>query len=141
MKKKIVIKAEKKLQHKIIGISSHQKDYRLSWAINNISNLKLTKTNDYTVTNKKDNSRKYFSIFLYINKADTCFRLISNKSESGILSHRYKNIDYFLLVSNTDDFLEVDDILNNINKLDVIIGCFVVEPDRCLKKLTNSFLF
>lgn len=74
----------------IIGISSHENDYRLSWSINGKMGLAFARGdsivtgagNEFTCYVHKDETRKIL--------------LISNRCDNGFLLEKYKKIDFLL---------------------------------------------
>ncbi len=80
------------------GISAHQKDYRIAWAINNQTDLQLAKHEDLVVEDKKKS--RDFSLFLCRNdEEELVYTLVSNISEKGILDKKNRIFDFFFVVS------------------------------------------
>lgn len=105
-KKVIKLNISHEDQFQLIGISSHENDYRLSWAINEDLGIELKRTSNYTLFNKKLNSNIEFTQYEYQNETtEIKFLLISNRSETGILIPEHKNIDYFLVLVGLNDGL------------------------------------
>ena len=110
----------------LIGISSHSKDYRLSWEINKAFNTQLCKENDVIYTDKKSN-KAGFSMYFYQDKVEEKeLRLISNKSEGRILISEQKAADYFLILYDYDSY-EWSEIIRKIRKINVVLTAFEVD--------------
>jgi len=74
----------------IIGISSHENDYRLSWSFNEQLEIALAQ-GDNLVTG----AGKEFSCFTCKSNHQR-LTLISNRCDNGFLLEKYKNFDYIL---------------------------------------------
>ena len=137
MPKKIhKLNLEPEYSFKLIGISSHENDYRLSWAINNKLRIELNKTTDLEILNRKFSERQNFSLHTYEDE-DTFikYNLLSNTCDNGFLIEEMKNIDFFLQV-----FGEVpDSFIENLNQrlklIDVITASFIIDPNNLKSKL------
>ena len=90
-------------QFSLLGISSHENDYRLSWVLNNLLKTKLTRTGPLSIRKDKNSDLMQFSVSHFSD--DECFlsiHLISNRSSDGYLFDVYKNLDFFLKISGED---------------------------------------
>ena len=85
----------------LLGISSHEKDYRICWAINNILEISLEKEDrDIEVSVKKSNRTSLHSMYtFYDDNQETIYRLIANRSNLGFLVPETPQADYFLQIS------------------------------------------
>jgi hypothetical protein len=101
MVKKLILNIDYKPEYTIIGISSHLKDYRLSFNINKKLNFKLKKLNDLVIIKGKNKKTQKYSLYHY-EQPDTqnIFYLISNNNPNGKLIPSQKQTDYFLLIKN-----------------------------------------
>lgn len=122
----------------LIGIASHENDYRLSWAINKYLNLDLVKVNDLSVSHPKHKISVNYSMY---SCEDTnnyfLYNLISNKSEGGFLLPEMKNIDFVLRISGSPDMDFIQEILTKLKKIDIIITAFLI--DGLTGKLNKVF--
>lgn len=99
----------KEYDFRLIGISSHENDYRICWAINRELGLRLNRTDNLAVYHKKTGVRQEFSLYRYYDEETYLdYHLIANRCEDGFLLEELKNIDYFLRISGDceDDFTE-----------------------------------
>lgn len=112
----------------LIGIASHENDYRISWAINNGLKWKLVKVNDFKVNHPKLKAMVNYSMYKYTD-VDELFNyyLIANKSEKGFLLSEFKNIDYIIKVSADIDPDALNAITQKIKKIDIVITAFIIE--------------
>ncbi|PLX04780.1 MAG: IPExxxVDY family protein [Marinilabiliales bacterium] len=100
MKKSHKLKLTPEYSFSMIGISSHENDYRLSWALNKALNIELRKTDNYDVITKKSPVKQSFSKYTYVDETSQLdYILIANSCENGYLMEEYKNLDYVFLIS------------------------------------------
>jgi len=118
---------EYKPDYILIGIASHENDYRIGWALNNDLGFNFIKTDDLVVYKAKYEIELSFSKYFLSNDPDLNSYLISNKSEQGFLLPKIKNIDFILKLSVENGMDFIDDILFKIKKIDVVITAFVIE--------------
>ena len=114
----------------LYGISSHEKDYRICWAINNSLGLSLERTaeNIEVIFNQQEKQNSQFPIFKFEcdNVLETYY-LISNKYENQQLIEEQKHVDFFLMVKSSDvlcshniiDKLKDIPFVLAVNKVDV----------------------
>jgi len=95
-----VIVDDSNSQHYVIGISSHENDYRICWALNNSLKLKLAKIENHCAIDKANN-KKEFSVFVNNDEEKSCcYKLVSNICPEGYLIDEMKTIDFFLFISD-----------------------------------------
>ena len=116
----------------LYGISSHEKDYRICWAINNLLGLSLERTaeNIEVIFNQQEKQNSQFPIFKF-ERDDVLetYYLIGNKFENHQLIEEQKHVDFFLMVKSSgvmssNDFIDkLKDIpfVLAVNKVDVSI--------------------
>jgi len=59
---KHTLKIEYDFDFVLIGISSHEKDYRICWALNNVLGLDLTKKNSLEIKSKNKQHLLFFVV-------------------------------------------------------------------------------
>ncbi len=126
--------------YKLIGIASHENDYRLTWAINKALGVTLIRKEDLKLVHPKHKIEVNYSIFNYNDENNYVnYNLISNKSEKGFLLPEIKNIDFVLKVSGDPEIDFLNNILVSLKKIDIIITAYIIEelPD----KLNKAFDF
>ncbi len=117
--------------HAILAIASHEKGYHLAWALNNELGMHLIRQGEYRVTQKKPQSVQTFPLFRWDDQTRMLsWHLIANRSETGILVPKLKNIDYFLHISPQPDDPFIIELRNRINDLPVIITTFRISPEE-----------
>jgi hypothetical protein len=138
---KMLIKVMKKKVHKLrliagaspfklLGISSHENDYRLTWAANSKLGLRLIRSENITTAN--DNSEKLeFSVFQSIDEDNSHkMNLISNSCPNGFLIKEMKNIDFFMQIYGDISQPDLNEIVNGLKSIDIISAVFEIVPER-----------
>ena len=99
---------------------------------------KTGKVKDLSVQMKKDEKSGIFdfSLFSFNNLDEDIFLLLSNKDKGKILSGKYKNIDFFLIINS--ESVQIQEISKKITKSDFINGSFILQTDNVLKKIMNK---
>ena len=131
MGKKNVHKLSDNLHQSLIllGISSHENDYRLSWAFNEFLQLHFVKGENHKLHNPKTNETLEFSKFCALG-GETNYRLISNRCPNGFLLDEFKNIDFILLVYLQDEDFSVSEFISKAKTIPLIAAIFQIDPQK-----------
>ena len=124
----------------LIGISSHEKDYRICWALNNKLELDLVKAEPLEIKDKKQNEPSNFSLFECI-RADEFIEyfVIANRSEKGMLIPEQKQMDYFFVIRGEIEEDDVKDIVKKIKEINLVQTAFRIDVST-LKSKQNLIL-
>jgi hypothetical protein len=129
-KKKLKLNYTQEYNFLLFGISATEKDYRLIWSLNNNLNLFLAKTEDHQAYHKKAEGDQFFSCFLYMDKKSMLeYKIISNKSENGILINELKNIDYFFILKGEYPDVYPKLLKQKISLIENIQAVFLIDPE------------
>lgn len=130
MKKKIKLDFDPTLEFKLLGLSSHENDYRISWTLNQELGLKFSKGPDLEIPSKgKEGEEQLFSLFHYEDEDSMLiYKLISNRGSSGVLIPKLKNIDYFIQVYGDINRAELDNMIEKLRQTGVITAGFHLNP-------------
>ena len=123
----------------IIGISSHENDYRLSWAINNQLGFKFSRSDNLELYNDKISENQIFSVFSYSeDEYDIKYFLVSNTSQNGFLLPEHRNVDFMLVVQGEISYKEFSGLLEQLKKIDIINLAFEISrlSPKSMEKLT-----
>ncbi len=83
----------------LIGISSHEKDYRLAWALNKCMFWRMVRIADIDVQQKS--SRSAHGQFRFSHPIEqTVITLIDNKTQDGFFMQELQQFDYLLKIEN-----------------------------------------
>jgi hypothetical protein len=124
----------------LIGISSHEKDYRICWALNNKLGLNLVKTEPLEIKDKKQDDLSHFSLFCFEQPDDFMeYFIIANRSEKGLLIPEQKQIDYFFIVRGEIGDEAVMEMIKQIKDSNLVQTAFRVDVNS-LKSKQNLIL-
>lgn len=124
----------------LIGIASHDNDYRLAWSINNNLHLSLVKADNVLIYH--DKYKQEISLSFYVQEVPDqglAFRLFANRGDNFFLLEDFKNIDYFLKIDGIITESRYHELLELLRRIDVIMGVFPLQIDQ-IKKI-NRILF
>lgn len=135
----------KKKQHKLayqpeydftlIGIASHENDYKLSWALNQKFNFSFIRVESLLINDSKLQVAQSFVVYNFEDKtAGLSFNLISNRCDNGFLIEELKNIDYFLQIFGDINTSLINKFRTDLIKIDVIITAVIIDPKSLLSK-------
>lgn len=99
--------------YKIIAISTHLKDYRVSFYLNEILGLKLKKIDNLVVDNKSDANAQSFEQQQYTDDETlTSYHLIHNKASGVFFLPTLKKFDFILLLKTENEIENQDNIFD-----------------------------
>lgn len=113
----------------LIGLCSHQSDYRVCWSINEHLDLHLSKSLEpYMVSGKKGEVISSHSFYEWYDEGNAVeYFLIKNKCNTQFLIPEKGQIDYFLVIREAG-IIEVDVLLTKIKEITGILTAFIFEP-------------
>ena len=143
----------------LIGISSHEKDYRFCWAINNKLKLELSKKESLEIKGKKQKTPSYFSFFTFDDQDQyKAYSVLANfseskslvltentlfgspekskQSENEFLIPEYKQMNYFFIVHGEMEDDEIEDLIKIIKDIDIVKTAIRIDP-KTLKSKQN----
>lgn len=138
---RLTLSAAEDYSFKLLGISCHAKDYRLSWAVNTALGIELEKNEPKEqAEGSKPDFLSQFSLFTcYDNDTYLHYALISNRGAAGFFVPEQKKTDYFLKIEGDIVADRWDDIVTAVRKIDLVLAVFDVDV-KTLKSKQN-FLF
>ena|SRR5690554_7315872 len=124
----------------LIGLCSHQADYRVCWSINETMGLRLQKSIEpYMVSGKKGDVVSSHSLFEWEDEEEAVtYYFIQNKSNGKWLVPEKSQIDYFLVVKEAGS-VNLNDFVKSIKKIPSILTAFTFDPYEL--KSANKFIF
>jgi hypothetical protein len=115
----------------LVGISSHENDYRLSWAINTHLKMALKRTDNLQIHNPRIKHDQDFSMYQYTDPETLLhYNLIANRCDNGFLLEEMKNIDYILKITGEADKNFATYLVSKLRKIDIITTAFVLNPEE-----------
>jgi hypothetical protein len=124
----------------LIGLCSHQGDYRVCWSINERLGLRLQKSIEpFMVSGKKGAISSSHSLFEWNNEDESVnYYLIQNKNEGKYLVPEKAQIDFFLVVKDAG-VIDIDLLLEELKRIGCILTAFIFDPYQL--KSANKFIF
>ncbi len=132
-KKKQVLKLiiDNSINYGLIGISSHENDYRLVWAINSQFNIQFTRSENLVIRHPKQDLDIEFSRFFYNDENRyLTYTLISNRCPDGFLFPEIKNFDFLFQVSGEVKESDMKEIIRKLKTVSVISASFYLQPEK-----------
>lgn len=129
------LKYKPQFNFKLIGISSTEEDYKISWRLSKILKSEFIKSESLQIIDPRFTEYLVFSVFENEDKYKLPdIKLVANKGIEGFLIEELKNIDFFIIVNNDEetDFDEI--IIENLKKEDGITAVFSLDPDKLKSK-------
>ena len=123
----------------ILGLVSPDPDYKLSFRLNNKLNISLKNTDPVTI---QDEEGKYFQFSKFSDSRlapDLVFQLISNRMGKNYLLKKLTNIDYLLLIHDSEKNLRPENIISQIREIESITGVFNIDT-KTLKDKNLKYL-
>ncbi|MEA1896713.1 MAG: IPExxxVDY family protein [Bacteroidota bacterium] len=131
MKKKLTLNFQPELEFTLLGISSHENDYHLSWVLNQKLGLEFIKASNLVILQAEPELSQEFSVFNYEDEdALLMYNLISNKCEQGYLVPELKNIDFFMQISGEINHGFLDQLIEKLRSSGVVNASFVLDPKK-----------
>ena len=130
-KRTLKLKISDDIRYKLIGISCHENDYRLVWAINTRLKMQFVRIENLVVHSHQHKSDLEFSRFTYIDEDRyITYNLISNRCPDGFLFPEIRNFDFLIQVIGETTDAEIRDLNKKLKAAEVISATFVLHPEK-----------
>ena len=113
----------------IIGISSHENDYRLSWSINEQLRFAFAQGDNVITSDGKE-----FTCFVHEDEHQRLL-LVSNRCDNGFLLEKYLNFDFFLKINAELNETEMAAWLHNLRKVPLVQAAFPIAVNKQVLRL------
>lgn len=124
----------------LVGISCHEKPYRLCWAINKTLELEMTASDPHVISLKKNEAPIEFPLFeLVNNENETSFLLIANKLDSNVLIPEQSQADYFFIVKGPFRETDLEEMMKKIREISFVIMTYRINADQLKSKQNLLF--
>jgi len=128
-KKTLKLKINDDIHFRLIGISSHENDYRLVWAINNQLKFQFTRIESLIIHRAATKTDLEFSRYVYADEDKyLTYYLISNRCAEGFLFSELKNLDYLLQITGEISENSQAELMKFLRKVDLISAVFYIDP-------------
>jgi hypothetical protein len=119
----------------LIGISSHDKDYRFCWAVNSKLHTDFRKARDLVIRDKKKTEPDSFAVYEFQDEEMfTDFFIIVNRSGTSLLVPEQKQADYLLLIRGNMSEDEKKEMMKNIKGVPNVLTAFDIDPEALKSK-------
>jgi hypothetical protein len=121
----------------LIGIASHENDYRLAWAINAALNISLVKGEDVTIFHDKYKHDIRLSLYTQeFREQGYVIKLFTNRGDNFFLLEDYRNIDFFLKIEGEILTQKLQGIVSLLKGIDIVMGVYPVDI-KSIKKISR----
>ena len=137
---KYVLEEEYDYDFKLIGISCHDKDYRLCWAINQKLKFNLEKEDkDLEILSDNPFEGSSHSMYSYFDEEDQNeFFLIGNRDGTGYLIPEQRQADFVLLVKEALPS-DLTPMVDKLKEIELILTAFNISVDALKSKKNLIF--
>lgn len=119
----------------LVGIASHENDYRISWALNEALNFHFTKTDNHSSFNKRLSELQEFAKYTFnADDYSPLFTLISNRCDNGFLLDELKNIDFIMKIENFPESFDISQFLIQLKSVQFISAVFLIDGAKLKNK-------
>ena len=107
----------------VIGISCHENDYRLCWALNRQLGLALTRRRD-DIQEPGPRAVSYHSVYDHSDERDLVrYTLINNHGAAGLLLKEQRSADFFLL-ADREVVVDEKELLERVRGTELVLAVF-----------------
>jgi hypothetical protein len=137
---KYTLSLEDDFNFDIIGLCSHQGDYRVCWSINEHMGLRLKKSIEpFMVSGKNGVVNSSHSFYEWEDEDESViYYFIQNKSMGKFLIPEKSQIDFFLVIKEAG-VVDVDNLLAQLKSIPSILTAFSFDPYDL--KSANKLIF
>jgi hypothetical protein len=130
-KKMLKLKVDEQIRYQLLGISSHDNDYRVVWAMNRTLNMAFVRSDNLLLQSKSQDGIFEFSRFKWTDETKyLSFTLISNRCEDGFLLPELKNLDFLLQVSGDSQAHEMAALVKQLKTVEGISAVYLLQPEK-----------
>jgi hypothetical protein len=132
----------------LVGISCHEKPYRLCWAINKATEMEMVLIDPLSISLKKNESPADFPRFKMENpENDVLVYLLANKNETnpddtavpGVLIPEHHQADYFFIVKGPFTPTDYSKMLAGIKEIPFVLMSYRIDPSTLKSKQNLLF--
>jgi hypothetical protein len=124
----------------LFGISCHEKDYRISWALREKLEIDLCRGEDLVINPRKTATPEVYAVFEHFHDDnDSGYFLVSNRCESAFLIPEQKSFDYFLIIRGAYDTEFKEQILKQIREIPFVLAVVSINPQTLKSKQNLIF--
>lgn len=126
----------------LVGISCHEKPYRLCWAVNKALELNMERIDSLALSLKKNENPSGFPLFRQDNfENDTSLILVANRADqsAGLLIPEQHQADYFFIAHGPYTDTDYERMLAEIKKIPFVLMSYRLDPENLKSKQNLLF--
>ncbi|MBN2764590.1 MAG: IPExxxVDY family protein [Bacteroidales bacterium] len=133
------LKIDLEFPFSVIGISSHENDYRLIWAINENLNVNFVKIENFRALDVTGSENEFSRYFFEDPDRYLSLYVLSNRCDNGYLLPEYRMVDYFLFLKGGTKPGLPEEMATKLKQVEIISTAFPIEHKKIksLKKLLH----
>ncbi|HMW96007.1 MAG TPA: IPExxxVDY family protein [Flavobacteriales bacterium] len=109
----------------LIGISCHENDYRLCWALNRELGINLARRSS-DVTAPGPEKLASYSAFDHDDEHEAHWTLVHNHSNDGVLLKEHKQADYFLIVDESAP-ITPQELIERVRRTEFVLTAYPLD--------------
>lgn len=134
-----ILDIEEDYDFDLIGISSHEKDYRLAWSLNRCMRWKMVRIDDILIHQKNEISRH--AQFRFIHPVEqTIITLIDNKTPGGFFLPDVQQFDYVIKIENERYGCD-DTFYKKLRSTPFVLTAYTLQIDKIKSKQNLLYEF
>jgi len=131
---KLKLNIEQDNDYLLLGLVSAEPDYKLSLSLNKKIGISL-KNIAPLVLPGDNNSEQTFSRFSNFDApSDLTFSLISNRTGKNFLLNKLKNVDYLLLIQNSERNTDLNKLTLSLREIKTVTAIFNIDLNTIKEK-------
>jgi hypothetical protein len=128
------LKIDTRFPFRSVGISCHENDYRLIWAVNAKLNMAFVKIDDFRDYDETGTERFFSRYFFEDADRYISFYIISNRCDNGYLVPEYRKVDYFMFLKGEMEPGFAEAMAGKLKQVEILSTAFLIE-NRTLKSI------
>jgi hypothetical protein len=141
MAKKTLFRLHFETEFRIVGLFCQERDYRLSWLINNHLNFNLRRVADFEFLPSKSKEFTAHSVFMHeVESLQQTFFLVNNRGNNGaVMFGSPSGLDFLMLIRADGIRFNNSDLLKKFRSIPQITAAYVI--DEALGRNKEGFLY
>ena len=124
----------------LVGISCHEKPFRICWAINKELELNLEQTEPLQISMKKNATATEFPLFAEEDQQhETAIYVIANKSENQVLVPEQESADYFFIAKGPFTVTDKERMMRQLKSISFVLMSYSIDPSTLRSKQNLVF--
>jgi hypothetical protein len=133
------LKVDAQFPFKIIGISSHENDYRLIWAVNANLHTRFVKIENFRIPDAKGIENEFSRYYFEDEDRYIACYIISNRCDNGYMVPEYRTVDYFMFLKGETGTGFTSETIRRLKRIEIISTAFLIDNKtiRSIKRLNH----